>query len=421
MDQYHEGLRCQDVNTGLRNFDATSAILTPVKKTRLVGMAADLAALVRDRPLIDDMPALEAVAAAELDVPSTSFDGVLELLESADFVALTRGPAGDVTGLTTSVPFYRDLYESLGGVWRSRGPSQLEEELLAVVDRLAAGPVPSEMLISETGIESSDLERVMNLGTQSELVKAVSGVDGTILYSPYTGFENPGLLSQLADAHGGDQMIAEFSRLREHQGLAVTFDEFPLLFDAIGRGLLLAPAVELPGGYEQPFATLPYTLDSGILLGEKPVLDKALAVIACVRCGEEFGGFTSLSSSVSAIDALLRDGALNPHSSHTRQYKLMRNKGIIAFGPDTRPGGRWVTPTLIDTPDNRQALEIARDLLTMGESMGGREAETARELLSTDARYMNPMKTIKATKPRLVHREQEYSRLVAAIMGYGAT
>src|SRR3954449_3842802 len=173
MDQYHEGLRCQDVNTGLRNFDATSAILTPVKKTRLVGMAADLAALVRDRPLIDDMPALEAVAAAELDVPSTSFDGVLELLESADFVALTRGPAGDVTGLTTSVPFYRDLYESLGGVWRSRGPSQLEEELLAVVDRLAAGPVPSEMLISETGIESSDLERVMNLGTQSELVKAV--------------------------------------------------------------------------------------------------------------------------------------------------------------------------------------------------------------------------------------------------------
>src|SRR5674476_774873 len=103
VDRYTEGLRCQDVNAGLRTFDATSSVLTPMKKTRLVGMAADLASLVRDRELISDMEALETVAAAELDIPPTSFDSVVSLLEEAGFVELTRA-GGQITGLTSQVP-----------------------------------------------------------------------------------------------------------------------------------------------------------------------------------------------------------------------------------------------------------------------------------------------------------------------------
>lgn len=421
MDIYTQGLRCQDVNAGVRNFDATSPILTPVKKTRLVGMAADLAALVRGRELISDMGALESVAAAELDIPSTSFDAVLALLEEARLVDLTRGK-GEITGLTSEVPQYRDLYTTLGEVWRARHPSQLEEEVVAVIDRLARGPVAAESLVPLVGVERSDVDRILELGTEAELIKAVSGVDGTILYSPYTAFENPKLLADLAEKHGSDRLLAEFQAIRERQGLAVTSSEYPMLYDAIGRGLILAPAVELPGGAgEQPFATLPYTLDRGLLIGEKPVLDKALAVIACVRCGEQFGGYTSLSDPVFAISALLAYGELEPHSSSRRQYRLMRNKGIIAYGPDKQPWGSWVTPTLIDTPDNRRALEIARDLLMLGESMSGRDAQTARDLLSTDARYLTPMKTVKSIKPRLIHKESEYARVIAAVMGYGTT
>jgi len=421
VDEYVAGLRCQDVNSGLRNFDATSPLLTPVKKTRLVGMGADLAALVRDRPLISDMGSLEAVAAAELDIPSTSFDQVLGLLEEAELVELTRS-GGDVTGLTSNVPYYRDLYQTLGGVWVARRPSQIEEEILAVVDRLARGPIAAETLVGEVGIEASDVDRIMSLGTEAQLIKVVSGVEGTILYSPYTAFENPKLLSDLAESHGTEQLIAEFAALREHQGLAVTPDLYPMLYDAIGRGLLVAPGVELPGGQgEQPFATLPYALDLNLLKGEKPVLDKALAVIACVRCGEQFGGYSRLSSSVAAVNTLLAYGALAPHSSSSRQYRLMRNKGIITFGPDTQPWGSWVTPTLVDTPDNRKALEVARELLTVGESLAGRESESARDLLSTDARYLTPMKSVKAARPRLAHREADYSKIMAAVMGYGVT
>lgn len=419
MDVYEAGLRCQDVNSGVRTFDATSPSLTPLKKTRLVGMAADLAALVRGTPLISDMAALESVAAAELDIPSTSFDVVLGVLEVSELVELTRNREGEVTGLTAQVPYYRDLYGILGQAWHDRRPSQLEEEMVAVVDRLAAGPLPAEMLVDRVGVEASDVERVLQLGSDTQLIKAVSGLDGTILYSPFTAFENPSLLNELAEKHGGDQLLTEFDALRNRQGLAVSPQRFPMLYDAVARGLLLAPSVELPGGSDQPFATLPYTVDRNLLVGEKPVLDKALAVVACIRCGEEFGGYSDLPSALAAINKLLREGELNPHSSSKRQYRLMRNKGVVAYGPDPMPWGHWVVPTLIDTPDNRRALEIARDLITVGEPMAGRDAEGARNLLSSDARYLNPMKTVGVSRPRLAHKEAEYSKIIAAVMGYG--
>jgi hypothetical protein len=83
------------------------------------------------------------------------------------------------------------------------------------------------------------------------------------------------------------------------------------------------------------------------------------------------------------------------------------------------PWGKWVVPKLIDTPDNRRALEIARDLIALGEPMAGRDAGRARDMLASDARYLNPMKTVSANRPRLVHKEAEYAKIVAAVMGYG--
>lgn len=419
MDTYETGLRCQDVNSGLRTFDASSPSFIPLKKTRLVGMAADLAALLRDIPIVSNISALEGVAAAELDIPPLSFDAVLEALESVEFVELTRKRNGEVSGLTTTVPTYRSAYETLGKNWQERQPTQLEMEIVAVVNRLAQGPLTIESLPSVTGIDKGDISQVVGLGNQAQLIQSMTTADGTILYSPYTAFENPALLGQLVGQHGSDRLLSEFDSLRNHQGLPVRQENHPLLYEAVGRGLLLAPSVELPNGGYQPFATLPYTLDRDLLLGKKPVLEKALAVVACIRCGEHFGGYSDLPSAYAAINRLLRDGELNPHSSSRRQYRLMRDKGIIRYGEDPLPGGRWVVPTLIDTADNRRALEIARDLIMEGESMAGRDARSARDALSEDGSYKTPMKTVALQKPRIQVPESEYSDIIAAVMGYG--
>ena len=48
-----------------------------------------------------------------------------------------------------------------------------------------------------------------------------SGVDCTILYSPFTAFENPKLLNELAEKHGSDQMLGDFDSPRRRHRPAV--------------------------------------------------------------------------------------------------------------------------------------------------------------------------------------------------------
>ena len=46
---------------------------------------------------------------------------------------------------------------TLGVAWRRRRPSQFEEEMVAVVDQLAAGPFPGKMLMARVGIEATEV------------------------------------------------------------------------------------------------------------------------------------------------------------------------------------------------------------------------------------------------------------------------
>ncbi|WP_228484873.1 hypothetical protein [Microbacterium cremeum] len=86
MESFDEGLRCQDVHSGLRNIDPNSAILTPLTGTLKIGMAASLAALVRGQDVVPDAESLRAVAAEQLDVSPYAFNEVVYSLERAGFV-----------------------------------------------------------------------------------------------------------------------------------------------------------------------------------------------------------------------------------------------------------------------------------------------------------------------------------------------
>ena len=51
-----------------------------------------------------------------------------------------------------------------------------------------------------------------------------------------------------------------FEALRTEQGLPIDQERFPLLTDAVARGLVMAPSVQLPQGGAQPFAALRVSL-----------------------------------------------------------------------------------------------------------------------------------------------------------------
>jgi hypothetical protein len=421
MERFDEGLRCQDVHAGLRNVDPASGVLRPLMDTRLVGMAATLASLIRGQDVIADASAVQAVAAEQLDVDLYAFNEVVALLEERGYVSDVARSKGKITRFNESVPFYTDLYTELGDAWRDRGPSQLEEELVAVVDRLAAAPAPIEELVDELNLDKADVPTLLDLGRNSHLVKVLRSIDGDLVYSPFYAFEKPQAVDELVAAHGSDRLAEEFALLHSYQGLPVDPVRTPMIADAVAKGFLLAPGVERPDGIEQPFATLPYILSPDLLTARKPVLEKALAVVACLRCGEHFGGYSDLPADalVAVITKLLdpNRGFLKPHESHERQYGLMHKAGLIAFDPDLLPGGKWVTPRFIDTPDNREALQIAKDLLQHGELIGNRVGDdTARAVLARGATLTAPMQTVAKYRPKAAVDPKEWTKVVNAAM-----
>ncbi|ORC19967.1 MULTISPECIES: hypothetical protein [Rhodococcus] len=424
MDQFDEGLRCQDVHAGLRNVNPNSGVLVPLADTQMIGMAASVAALVRGLDVVSDAQALRAVAAEQLDVNPYAFDKVVKSLADVGFLQGVVYDSDRVVRFTETVPFYDDLYARLGEAWRDKKPTDLEQQMVIAVDRLADAPIPVEELASRAGLDSADIPKLIEIGSQSQLIKTIEVSGGLVAYSPFFGFENPALLAELIRDHGPALIADAFAAVGGEQGLPVDATN-TVLIDAVSRGLILAPAVELPGGALQPFATLPYSLDPKLLKSRKPVLEKALAVVACLRCGQYFGGYNNLSLSglIDVIDKLLdpNRGFLQPHSGHERQYRLMHRAGLIAFAPDLRQGGSWVTPMFIDTPDNREALLIARDLLSKGQQIAGRGGgEEARRTLELGLPYTAPMQTLNHMKGKPKVNDKSWQGVVDKALGRGA-
>ncbi|KDE96784.1 hypothetical protein MI149_29490 (plasmid) [Mycolicibacterium crocinum] len=420
LADFKAGLRCGDVHAGLRNVDPNSSTLAPLSDTRLIGMAASLASLIRGQDIIADAESLKTIVAEQLDVSPYAFRDVVDALERADMVSNVHRSGQKIVSFNETVPIYEDLYDRLGGTWRAGSPSTLEQQMVAIVDRLATSPVPAESLEATLGLDRSDIPRLLELGKASQLVKSIDLIEGEILYSPFFGFENPELLATLMEQHGSGRFAEELQAVRAHQGLPLDADQHPALADAIARGFILAPSVQTPGGHDQPFAAVPYVPDASLLTVRKPVLDKALAVLACVRCGEHFGGATSTKYPAAVLTALLdpnRNHRLRPHSSHQRQYQLLYRMQIVDFVPS----GNWVAPQLIATEDNLAAVRLARDLLTFGEQLEARAGDDdARGLLSSSSTYEAPLQTVAKRRRKTTLSAGEYRSIMDAAMGRSA-
>ena len=143
------------MHAGLRNIDPNSGSLIPLADTQLIGMAASLAALIRGQNVIANAQALRAVAAEQLDVGQFAFDQVISVLEGNGLVEGVQRSGGRITRFTENVPYYGDLYTGLGEVWRGRQPTEIEQQMVLLVDNLADAPVPVEELTTRIGLDSA--------------------------------------------------------------------------------------------------------------------------------------------------------------------------------------------------------------------------------------------------------------------------
>lgn len=421
MKDISAGLRCQDVHIAVGEIDPNSANLTEIKDTRLIGMAASLATAIRGQDVVSDATSLEMIAAEQLDFAPYAFDQVVQLFEEIGWVTEVKRKKQKIVSFHESIPLHESIYNLLGNAWKEREPSEFENAFLSTVDLVAQGPLPEENIPGRLGVDKSDAARILDLAQGTDLVKSISTPDGSVLYSPFFFFENAERLPALFGKYGPDQLQADFDAVKRYQGLPVDDAVHPALADAVARGLIMAPTVLDPQNVERAFACIPYTIDKALLTVKRSILEKALAIVSCIRCGENFGGATPITRPIRIIDRLLsEDGnhTLSPHSSHQRQYQMLYRMQIVDF----IPSGNWVAPRLITTDDNLAAMKLARDLIAWGEPLDERSTKTeeARRLLMSKSPYFAPIETVHKRRDKKHLPDKVLANLMRAAMGHAA-
>lgn len=408
-------LRAHDVHQGLQSADvdrSSGLVGQELEVTQLIGMAAALATAVKGLDVLDGAD-LKKVANHQFDIPTFAFDRVVAVLEEVEYVRNVKRDSGKrITQLFETVPEdFTRLYATLDEAFSAREPGEIEMGLIVSIDTLSHGPRP----ISELDVDPEARERLIALGGAAEAIRVVSVADRQIAYSPYFAYENPELVGEALTKLDIEAVQSAFQSVRARQGSPVLAGPSGETLNAlIASGLMAGPAVADPKGHLTAFAIAPYGLPPDLLTIRKPIMDKAMAILAGVRMGETAGGVTSLRQPGAVLHALLQPGrVVARHSSTTRQYSVLRQLGIVTFeGEGDRRGMR-----LIDSQDNREAVGIAIDLLAYGEAMASKEG-TAK-LIAPDAsgNYRSPIQSIRPARRRSEMPLKTLGTLIETAMG----
>jgi hypothetical protein len=408
-------LRAHDVHQGLHEVDRTSALLAgELEVTQLVGMAAAVAAWVKGHDVIADAQALKLVAAEQLDVLPFAFERIVEMLSDLDFVRNVQTTGHRITSFYETVPEdYERMYGQLGQAWRAQEPTEVETSLLGVVEELSNGPRPVDTL----DVDADALEDVLHIGQEAEAIQIVTVDARRVAYSPFFAYEKPQAIGTALSEIGLERVAAAFAGVKAFQGVPLsTSADGAVLTGLVAAGLMAGPSLERPDESRELFAVAPYGLGADVLSIRRPLLEKALAILASVRMGQHFGGVTRLQSPAALLQALMQsDRIVAWHSSTTRQYAVLQRLGIVRF---VSSGGRSGIQ-LIDTDDNVLAVRLALDLLGAGEATSTKGASTSLEqALLAPGHYRTQIQGIRHAKRRPLFDGTELAAMVEATMGW---
>jgi hypothetical protein len=283
----------------------------------------------------------------------------------------------------------RDVYEDLGELWETGNPTDHERASIQILDDVTLVPQKVRDVQRRYGLSPTDYEIIRDIGANAGYLRTYrSRTDGQeVICSPLHWDERPDSLDVLTAKYGSSDIIKALKSVRAHQGLPADHVTDAVLKDAIYTGLLPTPTVESLRG-QKAFL---FTPAHNIAMYEKSIVDKARAIIACVRYGEVFGTITRIFDPLLLLRRLRDRKRIGPHSEILRQYETLRNLGVGRISRAVGTSKYYLH--LIDNDENVRALDLAIAMLQVGEGPPeGADVQSARQLLLPGT-YVHPTGT----------------------------
>jgi hypothetical protein len=405
------GLRLLEFECGIAaNIDDTNSVeLVDYESSRAAGQAARLAMLIRGQDVIDDEQRLKKIAAHELSIHPAEYTVAKRLLMEADLVEERTTKSGkSVINEKVSRLDHSDNYRRIGELWLSRNHrTHKEEAIIHTLDAVIDAPMAISALAPLHGLKKDDLSAVLELGGNAGIIDSVDDAK-KVYYSPLLWDVNPKKLGEFLKT-ASTTSFSEVLKKLKRPGSDVTNAKDPLIIQAISGGILPSYRVDSTGG-RRIYSFTPYT--GGLLSSDtqKTVLEKARALVACLRYGSEAATVTRIRNPLLILNAITdaaRNYGLKPHSELKLQYGMLVSKQI---GRVIQTGDRYAFH-LIPTDDNLRACAIAKELLSTGELMGEKD-------LGASAAYMvsgtiqHPLREVTIARKKRPARADELNALV---------
>ncbi|MBW4493230.1 MAG: hypothetical protein KME26_09120 [Oscillatoria princeps RMCB-10] len=389
MELKNAALRAQDFHEALKETTAFGPTAVHFRKTLLIGKVATLAMHFKGLPYIQYGDSL-LYAAAELGIRDLELPAVLRELEVVDFVRVIKS-GDDIKRVDIRVPEFRDGYEELSNRWTELKPTETEQAGILTLNQLLTLP-GKESDLAKLGLDSTELSILKDVMEAGQLLRTQAVSGDRFIYSPLAVDANPIAYLEWANKYS-DSVAKLLETLTANQGFPLSSflnSDSPVVSDAILTGVVMPVIIQGSTG-KQEFIFAPR---GGLQPEERTIMEKARSILASVRYGQNFAAGRPINYP-RAILRKLRDNKRfgKGHPDLHTQYSLLTEKLI---GRPVKEGFGW-NFEIIDTPENMKALDIAIDMLEIGESPTVKLNIEAQKALLSPHGYLGPT----SARPRL--------------------
>jgi hypothetical protein len=350
-----------------------------------IGQLTRLANMLRRRGIVsyDSVRALGAILGMQPD----TIESNLKIMEELTWIGLSKNARKEPVSVEDHIPRLEKVLSTLGEVYSSEAGvpnvtqlSKIEKASISMLHLCSRMPCTVEALKSELKLDLGPYQKVIDLGTAGKYLELVTLADKKeAFWSPvyyYNQYENIKKFMQRQTIASLTPIGEAIEACAETVGIPLQLMPIDTRQAAIAGmkcGAILPVNLWMPsatGKVDYTFLFPPLSAFEDSSPGGD-FLEKSKVLLASFRLGENFAPTSKIKNPLDVIRKLKTGGKLaRPHTDAFDQYKVPASRGIFVLKEETGTtfwGGKEYTgwmPYLIDSEENKKALEIVESLMT---------------------------------------------------------
>jgi hypothetical protein len=340
-----------------------------------IGMAVRLALHIRGLPAIE-YEILKLVASSLLGIPRLAVERIVNVLAEVEFVRILK-QGNTIKSVIPTVPFFDDLYDGLADYAQTNGRlDEFERLTIEIVDKLAAAPSNIDALAAAINADRKAFDESVGIGQKANFLLSRRHRSRNILLNPTYFSENADIFADHVAKSGAPSVQRALELVRSSQGWPLSLieaqkeiagrkvqpEDVALLKRLAQDGMIKPPSINTKHAGQAIFMFTPTPGHVNLSPLKREVYERALAIVSAVRLGQLLPSTFRIRSPGAVLYTLRRDHQLSPTSDYADQYKNLVHMRVARL---EQVGSRHQLK-IIDTPENREALDTAYDLVQGG-------------------------------------------------------